>query len=62
MSLRAITEAELAKLDGVRLFGAHAHTGVDIDGTARTSEEHVGALAANRRPLGDLSALRGDGL
>jgi predicted TIM-barrel fold metal-dependent hydrolase len=46
LSLRAITEAELAALDGVRPFDAHAHTGVDIDGTARTSEEHVGALAA----------------
>jgi predicted TIM-barrel fold metal-dependent hydrolase len=46
LSLRAITETELAELDGVRPFDAHAHTGVDIDGTARTSEEHVEALAA----------------
>jgi predicted TIM-barrel fold metal-dependent hydrolase len=46
LSLRAIIEAELAALDGVRPFDVHSHTGVDVDGTARSCEEHVGALEA----------------
>lgn len=37
---------ELAALDGARLFDAHAHTGIDIDGTTRTSDEHVAELEA----------------
>ena len=46
MNRRAITEAELATLDGARPFDVHSHTGVDVDGTARSCEEHVGALEA----------------
>lgn len=46
MSLRAVIEAELAALDGTRTFDVHAHTGVDVDGTTRTCEEHVAALDA----------------
>jgi len=44
LSLSSFIEAELATLDGALLFDVHAHTGIDIDGTARTSEEHVEAL------------------
>lgn len=44
--LNAATAAELAALDGrVAPFDVHAHTGVDIDGTRRTSEEHLSDLA-----------------
>ena len=48
MSLQAVIESELAVLtaDGFRPFDVHAHTGADIDGTTRTSAEHVAALEA----------------
>lgn len=48
MSLRATIRAELSALDGenVAFFDVHAHTGVDVDGTTRTAEEHVEDLAA----------------
>ncbi|MGB7588799.1 MAG: amidohydrolase family protein, partial [Solirubrobacterales bacterium] len=46
MSSRAITQAELAMHGGIRPFDTHAHTGVDIDGTKRTSDEHVQDLEA----------------
>jgi uncharacterized protein len=46
LSLRAVIEAELAALDGVRPFDVHAHTGVDADGTTRACEEHVTDLEA----------------
>lgn len=48
MTLRAVIEAELAALGagGVRPFDVHAHTGADIDGTTRTSAEHVAELEA----------------
>lgn len=48
MSLRAAIGAELDALAaaGVVPFDVHAHTGEDIDGTARTSDEHVAALEA----------------
>jgi len=44
LSRRAVIEAELAALGGVRPFDIHSHTGVDVDGTARSCEEHVEAL------------------
>lgn len=46
MSRRVVIEAELAALEGVRPFDVHSHTGVDVDGTARSCEEQVGALEA----------------
>jgi predicted TIM-barrel fold metal-dependent hydrolase len=46
LSLRAVIEAEHAALDGIRPFDVHAHTGVDVDGTTRTCEEHVADLEA----------------
>lgn len=47
MSLREAIRAELALLDDrVSPFDVHAHTGVDVDGTTRTSEEHLRDLAA----------------
>jgi uncharacterized protein len=46
LSRRAVIEAELAALGGVRPFDVHSHTGVDVDGTARSCEEHVEALEA----------------
>jgi hypothetical protein len=46
LSLRAVIQAELATLDGIRPFDVHAHTGVDVDGTTRTAEEHVRDLEA----------------
>jgi predicted TIM-barrel fold metal-dependent hydrolase len=48
LSLRAAIQAELAALEGtgIRPFDVHAHTGADVDGTTRTAEEHVEALAA----------------
>jgi uncharacterized protein len=46
LSLRAVIEAERAALDGIRPFDVHAHTGVDVDGTTRTCEEHVADLRA----------------
>jgi predicted TIM-barrel fold metal-dependent hydrolase len=45
--LRETIGAELATLgDRVTPFDAHAHTGADIDGTTRTSEEHLRELEA----------------
>ena len=46
MSPRAVIEAELAALGRVRPFDVHSHTGVDVDGTARSCDQHVDALAA----------------
>lgn len=48
MSLRAAIQAELAALEGAGIepFDVHAHTGVDVDGTTRTADEHVSALEA----------------
>lgn len=48
MSLQAVVRDELQALEGLGIapFDVHAHTGVDVDGTARTCEEHVEALAA----------------
>lgn len=47
MSLRAAIRAELDALgDGVAPFDAHAHTGVDVDGASRSSEEHLRELSA----------------
>jgi predicted TIM-barrel fold metal-dependent hydrolase len=46
LSLHTVIEAEHAALDGIRPFDVHAHTGVDVDGTARTCEEHVADLEA----------------
>lgn len=46
MSLRAAVRAELDALGpGSAPFDVHAHTGTDVDGTSRTSEEHLGDLA-----------------
>ncbi len=44
MSARGLIAAELATLGEARPFDAHAHTGLDLDGTARSCEEHVAAL------------------
>ncbi len=48
MSLQAIVADELQGLEslGVAPFDVHAHTGTDVDGTARSCDEHVEALAA----------------
>lgn len=48
MSAGDLVRAELEALGAGRLapFDAHAHTGVDVDGSARTSAEHVAALEA----------------
>ncbi len=46
MSLHAAIEAELTALGALRPFDAHAHTGADIDGSARSCEQHVAALEA----------------
>lgn len=47
MSLRTALDAELATLGAeARVFDVHAHTGVDIDGTTRTSTEHLRDLDA----------------
>jgi len=48
VSLEAIVAEELRGLGslGVVPFDVHAHTGTDVDGTARSAEEHVEALAA----------------
>ncbi len=55
MTLQAIIRGELAALDylGIAPFDVHSHTGVDVDGTARTCDEHVDALA----PLGARSVI-----
>jgi hypothetical protein len=44
VSHRALVEAELASLDGLRVFDAHSHTGRDVDGSSRTREEHLATL------------------
>jgi predicted TIM-barrel fold metal-dependent hydrolase len=44
VSVRAAIRAELAWLDargGAGPFDVHAHTGADVDGTVRSSEEHL---------------------
>jgi len=48
VTLRARIEDELRSLDAldVTIFDIHSHTGVDVDGTARTAAEHLNALAA----------------
>jgi hypothetical protein len=47
MILREVIRAELVALgDGVAPFDVHAHTGVDVDGTTRSSEEHLRDLEA----------------
>ena len=48
MSVRSIIRAQLDELTcGIPApFDVHAHTGADIDGTVRSSEEHVADLAA----------------
>jgi uncharacterized protein len=48
MTIQAAIRAELDALgaDGIRPFDVHAHTGADIDGTTRSSEEHVADLEA----------------
>jgi predicted TIM-barrel fold metal-dependent hydrolase len=46
LSLRAAIRGELAALGDVAPFDVHAHTGVDVDGTARSSEEHLADLEA----------------
>lgn len=46
MSLRAAIRAELAALGDVAPFDVHAHTGADVDGTTRSSEEHLRDLEA----------------
>jgi len=46
LSLRAAIRAELAALGDVAPFDVHAHTGADVDGTTRSSEEHLRDLEA----------------
>lgn len=48
MSLQAIVADELRGLEslGIAPFDVHAHTGADVDGTTRSCDEHVEALAA----------------
>jgi predicted TIM-barrel fold metal-dependent hydrolase len=48
VTLGAIVADELQSLGslGIAPLDVHAHTGTDIDGTARSAEEHVAALAA----------------
>jgi uncharacterized protein len=46
VSVRSAIRAELAGLDGLRPFDVHAHTGADIDGTVRSSAEHLADLEA----------------
>ena len=48
MSVELAIRAELERLgaEGVSSFDVHAHTGADIDGTTRSSEEHVADLEA----------------
>lgn len=55
MSVDAAVREELQALgiDGLRPFDVHAHTGADIDGTTRTSEEHLADLA----PVGGRSVI-----
>lgn len=54
VSLELAIRAELAALDPAGgLFDVHAHTGTDVDGTVRTSDEHV----ADLEPFGGRSAI-----
>lgn len=48
MSVAAIVADELTSLGGeeIQLFDVHSHTGIDIDGSTRTAEEHVRDLAS----------------
>jgi len=46
LSLRTAIGAELAGLGDLAPFDAHAHTGADVDGTTRSSEEHLRDLEA----------------
>lgn len=46
MSIRAAIEAELDAVAGTAFFDVHSHTGADIDGTTRSCDEHVEAVAA----------------
>jgi predicted TIM-barrel fold metal-dependent hydrolase len=46
LSLAAILAAELARGKEIRPFDTHAHTGTDVDGTTRSSDEHVRDLEA----------------
>lgn len=46
MRLRDVIRAELATLGDRRPFDVHAHTGADIDGTARDAEERLRELEA----------------
>lgn len=46
MRLAAILAAELARGKEIRPFDTHAHTGTDVDGTTRSSDEHVRDLEA----------------
>jgi predicted TIM-barrel fold metal-dependent hydrolase len=47
VTLRTRIEEELRGLDALdaAVFDIHSHTGVDVDGTARTATEHLDALA-----------------
>ena len=47
MSFAALLAAEIGALGGdrLRLFDVHSHTGADVDGSARTAEEQLAALA-----------------
>ncbi|HET8639803.1 MAG TPA: amidohydrolase family protein [Solirubrobacterales bacterium] len=45
MSLRDAIQAEIGVVDGGVVFDVHSHTGADVDGSARTCEEQVEALA-----------------
>ncbi len=54
MSLRTAIRTELAVLpEDASIFDVHAHTGADVDGTRRSSEEHLADLDA----LGARSAI-----
>ena len=46
LSVEAVIRGERERLGAgaIRPFDAHSHTGVDIDGTSRTAEEHVREL------------------
>lgn len=47
MSTRDVIRAEIEVLgNGISPFDAHAHTGTDVDGTARTFEEHLREVEA----------------
>jgi predicted TIM-barrel fold metal-dependent hydrolase len=46
LKLAAILAAELVRGKEIRPFDTHAHTGADVDGTTRSSDEHVRDLEA----------------